>query len=75
LSGYSGGWRMEWKDLMAFRVHSDRLVIIEGRVGYKRTWWLPGGKAKQAALAKPVLGEAAATIGQDSCCPSFSIVV
>jgi len=28
-------------DVMAFRVHSDRVVIIEGPVGFNRTWWLP----------------------------------
>jgi hypothetical protein len=32
---------IEWKNVMAFGVHSDRVVIIEGPVGYKRTWWLP----------------------------------
>jgi hypothetical protein len=35
---------IEWEDVMAFGVHSDRVVIIEGPVGYKRTWWLPGGE-------------------------------
>ena len=44
---HSGAWQgtvelgIEWKDVMAFRVHSDRVVIIEGPVGYKRTWWMP----------------------------------
>ena len=32
--------------VMAFGVHSDRVVIIEGPVGYKRTCWLPGGRAE-----------------------------
>jgi hypothetical protein len=36
---------MEWKDVMAFRVHSERVVIIEGPVGFKRTWWMPAGSA------------------------------
>jgi hypothetical protein len=75
LSGHGGGWRMEWKDVMAFRVHSDRVVIIEVPVGFKRTWSLPGGKGKQAALPKPVLDETAPAVGQDCCCDCFSIVV
>ena len=33
---------IEWKDVMAFGVHSDRVVIIEGPVGYKRVYALPG---------------------------------
>ena len=33
---------IEWKDVMAFRVHGDRVVIIEGPVGYKRTYMLTG---------------------------------
>jgi hypothetical protein len=36
---------IEWKDVMAFRVHSDRVVIVEGPVGFKRTWWLSAGRA------------------------------
>jgi hypothetical protein len=32
---------IEWKNVMAFGVHGDRVVIIEGPVGYKRTWWMP----------------------------------
>jgi len=32
---------IEWKNVMAFGVHSDRVVIIEGPVGFKRTWWVP----------------------------------
>ena len=40
---------MEWKDVMAFGVHSDRVVVIEGPVGYKRTWWLPDGEGKAEA--------------------------
>lgn len=32
---------IEWKNVIAFGVHSDRVVIIEGPVGYKRTWWMP----------------------------------
>ena len=37
----------EWKDVMAFGVHSDGVVVIEGPVGYKRTWWLPGSGAEE----------------------------
>jgi hypothetical protein len=33
---------IEWKNAMAFRVHSDRVVIIEGPVGYKRVCAFPG---------------------------------
>jgi hypothetical protein len=33
---------IEWKDVMAFRVHSDRVVIIEGPVGYMRVYAFPG---------------------------------
>jgi len=33
---------IEWEDVMAFGVHSDRVVIIEGPVGYKRVYALPG---------------------------------
>jgi hypothetical protein len=51
LSGYSGGWRMEWKDVMAFGVHSDRVVIIEGPVGSKRTWLFPGPGVEPEARA------------------------
>jgi hypothetical protein len=35
--------------VMAFGVHSDRVVIIEGPVGYKRTWWFPAGRAEAGA--------------------------
>jgi hypothetical protein len=37
---------IEWKNVMAFGVHSDRVVIIEGPVGYERTWWSPEGRAQ-----------------------------
>ena len=30
---------------MAFGVHSDRIVVIEGPVGFKRTWLFPAGGA------------------------------
>ena len=40
---------IEWEDVMAFGVHSDRVVIIEGPVGFKRTWWLPGARAQAGA--------------------------
>jgi len=40
---------IEWKDVMAFRVHSDRVVIIEGPVGFKRTWWFPEARAEAGA--------------------------
>jgi len=38
------GVGIEWKDVMAFGVHSDRVVIIEGPVGFKRTYMLPGAQ-------------------------------
>jgi hypothetical protein len=28
--------------VMAFRVHDDRIVIVEGPVGYKRVYAFPG---------------------------------
>ena len=40
---------IEWKNVMAFGVHSDRVVIIEGPVGFKRTWWMPGARAQVGA--------------------------
>ena len=33
---------IEWKDVMAFGVHSDGIVVIEGPVGYKRVYAFPG---------------------------------
>jgi hypothetical protein len=51
---------MEWKDVMAFGVHSDRVVIIEGPVGYKRTYMFPGAsfdtRASRATQDAPVEG-------------------
>ena len=35
---------IEWRNVMAFRVHSDRVVITEGPVGYKRTYMFPGSQ-------------------------------
>lgn len=26
-------------DVVSYRVYEDRVVIIEGPVGYKRVWW------------------------------------
>jgi hypothetical protein len=40
---------IEWKNVMAFGLYSDRVVIIEGPVGYKRTWWLPEARAQVGA--------------------------
>jgi len=40
---------IEWKDVMAFGVHSDRIVIVEGPVGFKRTWWVPEARAEASA--------------------------
>ena len=40
---------IEWNDVMAFGVHSDRVVIIEGPVGFKRTWWFPEARAQAVA--------------------------
>jgi hypothetical protein len=33
--------------VMSFRVHNDRVVVIEGPVGYKRTWWFPANGDRQ----------------------------
>jgi len=35
--------------VMAFGVYSDRVVITEGPVGYKRTWWMPEARAEAGA--------------------------
>jgi hypothetical protein len=40
---------MEWKDVMAFGVTSDRVVIIEGPVRYERTWWMAGTRTQAGA--------------------------
>ena len=40
---------IEWKNVMAFGVHRDRVVVIEGPVGFKRTWWFPGARAAAGA--------------------------
>jgi hypothetical protein len=32
------GLRIDAKDILSSRVYSDRVVIIEGPVGYKRVW-------------------------------------
>ena len=32
---------IEWDDVMSYQVHDDRIVIVEGPVGFKRTWWMP----------------------------------
>lgn len=42
---------IEWKDVMAFGVHSDRAVIIKAPVGYERTRWFRAGKADGGAEA------------------------
>ena len=35
--------------VMALGLHDDRIVIVEGPVGYKRTWWFPASGAKAGA--------------------------
>jgi hypothetical protein len=40
---------IEWKDAMAFGLYGDRVVIIEGPVEYKRTWWMPVGRGATGA--------------------------
>jgi len=40
---------IEWKNVMAFGVHGDRVVIVQGPVGYKRAWWFPASGAKAGA--------------------------
>ena len=32
---------IDWEDVMSYQVHDDRIVIVEGPVGFKRTWWFP----------------------------------
>ena len=32
------------EDVMAFKIYDDRVAVIEGPVGYKRTWVFPGGE-------------------------------
>jgi hypothetical protein len=51
---------IEWKNVMAFRVHSDRVVIIEGPGGYKRTYMLTGEEeveGEEASVGGAVRGE------------------
>ena len=31
-----------WEDVMSYQVHDDRIVIVEGPVGFKRTYMFPG---------------------------------
>jgi hypothetical protein len=52
---------IEWKNVMAFRVDSDRAVIIEGPAGFKRTWWLPAAGAEAGAEGEATMARA---IGQ-----------
>jgi hypothetical protein len=35
---------MEWKNVIAFGLHSDRVLVIEGPVGHKRTYVLRGDR-------------------------------
>ena len=37
--------------VMALGVHDDRIVIVEGPVGFKRTWWFPASGLKAGADA------------------------
>ena len=32
---------IDWDEVMSYQVHDDRIVIVEGPVGFKRTWWFP----------------------------------
>ena len=40
---------IDWEDVMSYQVHDDRIVIVEGPVGFKRTWWFPASGAKAGA--------------------------
>ena len=40
---------IDWEDVMSYQVHDDRIVIVEGPVGYKRTWWFPEAGARAEA--------------------------
>ena len=42
---------VDWDEVMSYQVHDDRIVIVEGPVGFKRTWWLPASGAKAQADA------------------------
>ena len=33
---------IDWEDVMSYQVHDDRIVIVEGPVGYKRVYAFPG---------------------------------
>jgi len=33
---------IDWEDVMSYQVHDDRIVILEGPVGYKRVYAFPG---------------------------------
>ena len=37
---------IDWEDVMSYQVHDDRIVIVEGPVGFKRTWWFPASGAE-----------------------------
>ena len=40
---------IDWQDVMSYQVHDDRIVIVEGPAGFKRTWWLPEARAEARA--------------------------
>ena len=40
---------IDWEDVMSYQVHDDQIVIVEGPVGFKRTWWFPASGAKAGA--------------------------
>ena len=40
---------IDWEDVMSYQVHNDRVVIVEGPVGFKRTWWFPASGEKGRA--------------------------
>jgi hypothetical protein len=40
---------IEPENVMSFRVYPDRVVIIEGPVGFKRVWMMPGQEPASGA--------------------------
>ena len=42
--------KIERDDVMAYRTGTDRVVVIQGPVGYKRTYMFPGTSFDTAAV-------------------------
>jgi hypothetical protein len=40
---------IEWQCVMSHQVHDERIVIVEGPVGFKGKWWFPASGAMAGA--------------------------